>query len=298
METIKKTEYKPNFLIVGAAKAGTTSLAKYLDEHPNIYMSKVKEPRFLISNAINGISKKDPSYSYLRSNSVLNLKDYVALFKDRQEKIFGEASVHYLYHKEEATENIKKYLGLDVKIVIVLRNPVHRAISNWKYQDKDFLDLKEALNNQELRKSQGYNSFWYYKDLGFYHNQVKYYMDNFDNVKIILFEDFVSNTNNVLRDLYGFLEVDDTFQNNNFERYNANTSTIIPKGKVLHYLVNSQARVNVFKYLVNKKIIPKNLFLDKNTLVTNEDVSYLKDLYKEDIKKLQKLIKQDLTNWL
>ncbi len=290
--------YKPNFLIVGAAKSGTTSLAKYLDEHPDIYISKVKEPRFLISNTIKSISKKDPSYKHLTSNSILKLKDYLALFRNRKEKALGEASIHYLYHKEEAVENIKKYLGTDVKIIVLLRSPVFRAISNWKYQDKDFLDFRSAVKNEQRRKKEGFNSFWFYTSLGFYYNQIKFYMDNFNHVQVVLFEDFIKNTYVVMKNLYSFLDVDYNYENINFDKHNANTLTVVPKSKFLKSRINSQKRVNVFKDLVSMRIVPKTLYFDKKDMYSDDDISYLKKLYEEDIKKLQKLINQDLSNWL
>ena len=289
---------KPNFLIVGAAKAGTTSLSKYLGEHPEVYISKIKEPRFLITDTIKGISKEDPSRDYLLSNSVLNIKDYLLLFKDRKEKVLGESSVHYLYHNVEAISNIKKHLGDKVKIIIVLRNPVDRAISNWRYQDKDFLVLKEALNIEKTRIEKGYNSFWFYTELGFYYEQVKSYIDNFENTKVVLFEDLIKNTESVMTELYKFLNVDSSYKNENFKKHNHSTVSITPKHQSLKYLLNTQNRVNTFKKLVKNKVIPKKLYFEKSELITDNDVDFLKGLYKEDIKKLQKLINQDLLNWL
>ncbi|WP_418512676.1 sulfotransferase [Corallibacter sp.] len=293
-----KNKIKPNFLIVGAAKAGTTSLAKYLDEHPDIFISKIKEPRFLIANTIKKTSKSDPSHNHLISTSVLNEDNYFSLFEKRTEKAIGEASVHYLYHNKEAIENTIKYLGPETKIIILLRDPVKRAVSNWKYQDKDFLYFREALKEEESRKREGFNSFWYYKELGFYFNQVQAYYENFKNVKVILFEDFVKNTSSIMNSLYEFLDVDTNFTNREFIKHNDSSLSIMPKSEYLKKLLNTQKKVNTFKKLINKKIIPKRLYLKKKELIYDQDIDFLKNIYKEDINKLQKLINQDLSNWL
>lgn len=288
----------PNFLIVGAAKAGTTSLAKYLNEHPDIFISKIKEPRFFIANTIKKTTTSDPSYNYLIKNSILNPEDYFSLFKNRNEKAIGEASVHYLYHHEEAINNIVKYLGTETRIIILLRNPVYRALSNWKYQDKDFLKFKEALKNEEKRKNKGYNSFWFYSELGFYYKQVNAYIKTFKNVKVILFEDFVNNTSQVMNDLYDYLEVSNNFKNEDFVKHNDSSLSIIPKHNLLKNFLKNQKRINAFNKLVSKNIVPENLYIQKKDLIYKDDISYLKNLYREDIIKLQKLINQDLSNWL
>ena len=122
---------KPNFLIVGAAKAGTTSLAKYLGAHPDIFIPEQKELRFFIKDTILQINPKDPLLEGILKQSILDKEEYFSLF-DVKEKLTGDASVHYLYHHEEAILNIKKYVG-DVHIIIMLRNPVKRAISNYEF---------------------------------------------------------------------------------------------------------------------------------------------------------------------
>ena len=134
---------KPNFLIVGAAKSGTTSLFHYLKQHPEVFMPDLKEPQFLVCEKIKGRLHK-----YIDSAA-----EYYELFEKSTEKCAGEASVFYLYYFEEAIKNIKKELGSDVKIIIVLREPVSRAISAYEHvlrnNPKEKLSFKEALLKKE-----------------------------------------------------------------------------------------------------------------------------------------------------
>jgi len=294
----KENMPKPNFLIVGASKSGTTSLAKYLNLHPQIFVPEKKEPRFLVSEAIKKVSKKDPSYGYLRKYSIFDLKSYLNLFEGRTEKAIGEGSVHYLYHYSTAIPNIVRHLGPETKIIILLRNPVDRAISNWKYQDKDFLDFKSALDKEEDRMNSNYNSFWYYKKSGFYYEQVKSYLENFKNVKIILFEDFVTKTDAVIRETFEFLDVQPDYKIESFKQYNKSTITVVPKGNFFKFLFRSQKGVNLFKKLVKLALIPKRFWADKKNMIDTQDKLFLKSSYLDDIEKLQVLLNRELSNWI
>ena len=116
----------PNFIIIGAARAGTTSLYNYLKQHPQIYIPKVKEPRYFVSNTLNKISKSDPSYDNIRESSVFDKNEYYQLFNtDRAYKRYGEASVHYLYNYKECIPRIKSELG-DISIIIMFSVRYHK----------------------------------------------------------------------------------------------------------------------------------------------------------------------------
>ena len=105
---------KPNFFILGAPKCGTTSLATWLSEHPNIFISPVKEPHFFNTDGLRRIT---------------NVKEYEKLFSDASSEhiAIGEASTHYLYSKE-AVPNILKYQP-DAKFIVCIRNPIEMAPS-------------------------------------------------------------------------------------------------------------------------------------------------------------------------
>ncbi len=289
---------KPNFLIVGASKSGTTSLAKYLSLHPQIFIPAKKEPRFLISEVIKSVSRKDPSYNYLRKNSTLDLRKYLELFDGKTEKAIGEGSVHYLFHHDVAIPNIIKHLGPETKIIILLRNPVDRAISNWRYQDKDFLDFKSALEKEEERIRLNYNSFWHYKKTGFYYEQVKAYLDNFEHVKTILFEDFVTKTSAIVEEIFEFLDVQPDFKIDSFKQYNQSSITVVPKSGPLKFLFRTQKGINLFKHLVRLKLVPKAFWLDKKKMVDTQDRLVLKKSYLDDVSKLQRLLNRELSSWI
>ena len=118
----------PNFMIIGAAKAGTTALYKYLEEHPQIFMSPQKEPRFF---ALEGekIDFRGPG-AMTRFRYVTDIETYRLLFKNvSNELAIGEASTWYLYIPK-AAKGIRHYLP-NVKLIVMLRDPVQRAYSNF-----------------------------------------------------------------------------------------------------------------------------------------------------------------------
>ncbi len=187
----------PNFLIVGAAKCGTSSLHNYLNQHPDIFMPtyteeglKVKEPRFLIKEKV---ERRLPK-------GIWDLDSYKSLFnKAVSQKAIGESTVLYLYFYETAIKNIKKYLGNDVKIIIMLRNPVERAYSAYSFASRTHQEnrsFKTALETSSKRyiSDSNLSPMILYKEFGLYYKMVNAYTMNFKDIHIILYDNFRSDT--------------------------------------------------------------------------------------------------------
>ncbi|MGR3310384.1 MAG: sulfotransferase family protein, partial [Candidatus Brocadiales bacterium] len=171
----------PNFLIVGASRSGTTSLYNYLKQHPEVYMSPVKEPRFVIGQQSTKFSYKGIGDEKSEKGVIKTIDEYKKLFENvRDEKAIGEASVINLYFYEDAIKLIKKYLG-DAKIIIILRNPVERAFSQYlrlRREYRESLSFEDGLKMEEKRLKDGWLPGWHYTRRGFYYNSVKAYMEN------------------------------------------------------------------------------------------------------------------------
>ena len=124
----------PNFLIVGAAKCGTTSVASYLQTNPQIFISPIKETHHFIADKIkHGVQKVVDTDA-----------EYESLFASTDAPARGEASVFYLYFHQIAIPRIIAKLGTDVKIIIMLRDPVARAYSAYNFARA--LNAKENLS--------------------------------------------------------------------------------------------------------------------------------------------------------
>ncbi len=295
----------PNFLIVGAAKSGTSSLHNYLNQHPDVFMPsyndkgmKVKEPRFLIKDLV---EKR-------LHNGVWTWEEYQDLFKGvREEKMIGESTVLYLYYYDEAIKNIKRYLSEDVKIIIMLRNPVDRAFSAYTHvarSIKENLSFENALEieNSRLLKDETLTPMVMYKDMGLYYNMVKAYLDNFNNVHVILYEDFQNNTEEVVQESLAFLGVLKRVNLDTVSRHNVGgKSWRIPFLKQFFMkdnLLKKGLRVVFSKFFrKNFRIFLESFLKEKAKPITPETKKDLLNNFKGDIEKLEKLLDIDLKNW-
>jgi len=202
----------PNFLIVGAAKAGTTSLHEYLAQHPEVHVSKMKEPQYFV----HGLSPKWAVRDVLR---------YSGLFEGADgSKAIGESSTAYL-PCEASPGLIHRTLG-DVKIIIMLRNPSLRAFSMYGWMVREGFEtagtFREALELEEERvrsvefreRCPEYLPDYLYYRTGLYYDQVKRYLDEFPagQVRMFLFEDFVKAPLEICRQVFRFLGVDSSFE--------------------------------------------------------------------------------------
>ncbi|HEU24894.1 MAG: sulfotransferase [Mesoaciditoga sp.] len=300
----------PNFLIVGAAKAGTTSLSYYLKQHPEIYISPVKEPKFFTAQFLN-FPLKGIGDDLVEKHIIKTFDRYKKLFKwaTPQRKAIGEASVDNLYYHKGAILQIKKYLG-NPKIIIILRNPVSRAFSAYTHLVRDgreYLSFEEGLLMEEKRMAENWEFMWYYKDVGLYYEQVKDYLDNFSDVKIYLTEDLEQKTLEVVKDIFRFLEVDENFTPDTSVKYNVSG---IPKKKIYAKISRHLNTLGSFlersvNYIFPKKGIKVVGFFEKIRAKEFEKPKMLEstrksliEFYKADILKTQDLIGRDLSNWL
>ena len=290
----------PNLLIVGAAKSGTTSLHNYLNQHPSVFMCSPKEPHFLINKDIG--EQRIPK-------GVLSVEDYKFLFKGSSTKKYrGESSVMYLSFPEFAIKNINKYLSKDVKIIIMLRNPVDRAYSGYqhvrRYNFMESLSFEKALDQSESRyhNTSNMTPASRYLELGMYFEQVKRFIEEFDNVHVIIYDDYKNNFNSEIDNVFKFLDVD-AFKVNTDEKH------MVGGWEWKNYWIKSlMMKKNPFKtalkFLLPFKSLRKSIMenlkkgnTNKIEKINPETEKWLKEYYKSDVKKLSLLLDKDLNNW-
>jgi len=295
---------KPGFIVAGSAKCGTTSVFHYASQHPDIYLPR-KESFFFISSVHSSANRADPLY---RRRVISSLNDYKSLFADcSAEKVVGEIATGYLYYYKYAIPEIKQVLG-DPGIVIILRNPVERAYSGYAHLLKSRVTNKsfgDQLRREKYYQQNNYDFMWYLIDLGFYSQQVKAYIENFSNVKIMLFDDLKNNATTFMQDFFEFVGVDSAFTPDTSIRYNTSG---IPSDK-LHNRFLYQKNIKGFlrrsaKLLFSDKsykhirIFLRDRSLEKTPELPAALYSELLLLYKDDIHLLQGLVDKDLTSWL
>ncbi|MCF7929230.1 MAG: sulfotransferase [Spirochaetales bacterium] len=302
----KKTGNLPNFLLVGAAKSGTTTLSYYLQQHPDIYMSPMKEPRFFSAASVpQELEGRGDRWS--ETTRIRKFDQYLRLFRNAgDEKCLGEASAEYLFYYQDVIPRVFDLLG-DIPIIIILRNPVQRAFSAYKHLVRDYredLDFDSALQREEEIGNRDFEFLWYYQQGGIYSPAVKAYLDSFSRVKIIIHESLKKAPLDTVREMYRFLEVDEAFT----PRTAALNSSGIPQNPVLRRLLKpSQWNALVYRGLalagLPDTILSSGLSLvgGKNRYhpsIPERSKQYLINYYREEVIRLEQLLGLELQHWL
>ena len=291
----------PNFIIVGAAKCGTTSLYHYLSQHPEIGFPTLKEPKYF-STIFNKLPQKGVGDNSIDKYAIDNWTEYKSLFsKLKKYQLRGEASPDYLlYHKNTALA-IKEKLG-DIPIIIMLRDPVARAFSaysNMRRDNREFLPFKEALEAEQDRILNNWDFMWRYIQGSLYAEQIKTFLDEFSNVKFVLFEDFIKNPLEEVNKVIYFLGFN-KLEKLDDRKYNPSG---IPNNIIAKFILNrnnkfSTAFREILKRYVSRKILEvvSQKSLNKISLA-KKDADYFYHLVKKDIIKTEELTNLNLTIW-
>jgi hypothetical protein len=214
----------PSFFIVGAARAGTTSLAQYVSQHPEVGFAANKEPNFFVFegkdlHSMPGPASGQAMFHLLYRGSVTDRDGYLRMFSPYEKrKAVGEASVRYLYYPG-AAERLSETVP-NAKIIILLRNPVDRLWSHYVMMHAKYhletRDLIDALSLEAARKAAGWDYDWHYAGVSRYADQVARYISVFgkENVRVHINEDFRANPAEVLADVFRFIGVDERFRPN------------------------------------------------------------------------------------
>jgi hypothetical protein len=296
----------PNFLIIGAARSGTTALYEYLDEHPQVYMTTPKEPHFLAFEGVGAAFVGPGDDVNLNRYVPRDLDAYLAMYRKGRGAIArGEGSVSYLYYPR-APERIKHHFP-DAKIVCLLRNPADRAYSAYMYMRSRILeqieDFREALDAEEGRIRANWHHLWHYRRMGFYGEQLERYYELFprEQIRVYIFEDFRANQAALLKDCSEFLGIDPEFS---MSREPSPNVSGVPADGAWSRLVLGDSRIKDalrpyvpagLKRGVWRKIARANI---KPQKVDPKIRAELLDGYRADILKLQDTLGRDLGVWL
>lgn len=288
----------PNFFVVGAQKAGTTSLHHYLSEHPEIYLPKQKETKFFV---------EDDRYAK-------GIADYEATYFSEWngEKAVGEIDPDYMYF-EMAIERIAKHF-LNPKFIFVLRNPVDRAFSGYLMAYRRGLEkssFEEALLLEEQRIKQGYfeNLHYSYVQRGFYYRQISRLLDRWDisQMCFLLSEDLMSSPKETLAICCNFLGVSEDFVPTQIGK-KFHQATVPRSLGVLDFIQGQDSYRRIKQFL--RHSVPNRewrAWIKKQLLALNQKPSDLSlkeetrlrlaEIYREENFKLAKLINRDLSHW-
>lgn len=309
----------PNFFVAGTVKAGTTSLYNYLKQHPEVYMSPIKEPHHfatdmqvgdfsptysrMVKTDISAELSGDLSAIKMNAAMIQSREMYLQLYRDvKGEKAIGEASTSYMYSQNAARE-IYRY-NPDAKIIMSLRNPVQRAYSHYLMNFKSGYvtgSFHDELVKDIIRQPKGWGISRLYLEHGYYAKQVKRYLDIFPagQLLILLFDDIRKDPAAVMKRVYTFLNVDPDFKPGTDVIHN---KTVVPRGPFARFILSKQKFISTFGQVIPKSVrtnVYESLFtstgLPPFRPATRE---LLAQYYRKDIQETEKLIGRDLSAWL
>src|SRR5580692_4284622 len=298
----------PDFLVVGAPKAGTTALHAALSEHPGLYLSAIKEPKFFLSDGPPP-TKGGPGDALTYREHVWRRADYEALFAPAPPgTLRGESTPLYLYDRA-AMGRIRDTLPQG-RLIVIVRDPVERAHSNWTHLWSAGLepvsDFVLACAEEERRIAAGWASFWHYTGLGRYGAQLDHAFSLFarEQVHVLRYRRLIDDPAGTLNGICGFLGVD-TGVLSEIPRENV---TAHPEQTVAHRAVSLGMRASA---AVGRRLPgltaatltgPLERYLQRHSRERQplgwEQRQVLLPRFEDDIKLLEKVLGEDFGDWL
>lgn len=270
-----------NFVGIGAAKCGTGSIHRYLGEHPDIFVSPIKETNFFIYQG-----QREPRYR------VRSLRAYERQFAGaKSEKAVGEYSPQYMNHPC-AARRIADTLPA-AKLLVSLRCPADRAYSAWAGRACSGVEGRPAA----LALTRGAP----YVEHGFYRQRLQPYFELFprEQIRIVIFEEFATDTARTMAEVYGFLGVDPGHKPDVRVRLG---SIRYPR----HLRANSAwqmlRRLQPHWFRAPRSLVRWNRALLERSLVTPPPFdpalrARLIEIYRDEVAGMEELLKRDLAVW-
>jgi hypothetical protein len=287
----------PNTIIIGASKCGTTALHSYFERHKDIYTTTKKELHF---HAYDALKRKigGEGDKYLIKYICTSFSEYQDYYKDfNEEKSITDVSPSYLFFPDESIASIKKHCGENVKIIILVRNPVDKMISQYSHlysAGREALSFQDALEKEIERKKNSFSDMWLYRESGYMSDKVLQFKKNFKDVLVLHSKDLNQNPKSTLEEIFEFIGVDSI----GFDYSSLKTNVSgIPKNRLVAKVF---IKPNIFTYAL-RKVIPQQLgrairdFINRNNKgaklkVSQELRNQLDREYKVEVGRLNSLI--------
>ena len=292
------------FMIVGTAKAGTTSIFHQLNKR---YYIPQKETFYFAKDRI-----RTGQYEYPRQRPKKSIVSAKSVYDDLYKKNIGtesaEISTCYLYYYLSVIPQLLDQFGEDLKIIICLRNPVDRTKSGYLHfrrEGFETLALEEAITAIPNRLKQGYDFMWDYVGLSQYATAIKGFQNNFKSVKVVFFEDLKNEPQIFYKDILSFVEGRAMpFDSEKIEHQNKSgimknawlfktmkqSYNALPFAKSLATQVLGEERLRVLR-----RGVKEQFYASDSSTQFPVDRTFLANLFKEDVQQLEELLQQDLS---
>jgi len=260
----------------------------------------------MIKEYYKALSKDSPNYQRQLEYLVLDEQSYGQLYDEVNCKILGDSSISYLFQYENAIENILKYSGRETKILFILREPLSRLKSQYQYIVElgfENQELTKALELEEYRLSENWSSIFAYKQQGLYAQGIRAFMEAFEHVHVMFFEDLIADPNGQMDQVYQFLGISSVELGNDLT-FNKSG---IPRNRAVHnFLMTKNPLRTAFAKSMRSFISEDRLLLIRDKLrgmnqrknsgieISDDLKQTLKTFYKEDYKELERLLGRKL----
>ncbi len=298
----------PNFIIIGAGRSGTTSLYHYLSQHPEVFMSPVKETRFFAWRAEFAGRAQVDRRAHRPQYPVRALADYEALFAGAAgRRAIGEATPRYMF--VPGVPDLMASLVPEARLIAILRDPAERAFSSWMGRVLNGLErrsFEQAVEDElpQIHEAVKPGEFAHLRP-GLYHRHLMCFFARFrrERLLILLYDDLAASAGATMRKVLRFLEIDENVPIDTAVRYNPTglprnaaigwltTTTLLPLG--LKRRLPAAIRGPLYKFGVALRVA--NL---RRCSMAPALRRRLLSTFREDTRALADLLGRDLSAWL
>lgn len=299
-----KNDFRPIFFVVGAQKAGTTTIYALMRQHVDLFLPDLKESHFF-SLPSPEHHYKDTAADRMNKTAIRSQQSYAALFEDSGTRVCGEVCPTYLY-PDFVAERISNSIP-NAKIIIMLRNPIDRTFSAYRHMKsrgaETALSFDEALALEPEHIKAGWQGMAHYTNASLYYSQVKRYYEHFpaSNIHIVKFEEFVKDpiaeTNRALEFL-GVSPLPEAATIRQTNKTHVVESTFLKNAlankrygiQTLRKLVPGRYRGQIKEWLLGK-------LATKPEQISPSTRNRLRNFFNRDIEKLEELTNFSFSDW-
>ncbi|MFC1657258.1 sulfotransferase [Candidatus Moduliflexota bacterium] len=288
----------PHFFVVGAQKAASTSLHRYLRQHPDIYLPVQKESKFFVMDQF-----------YERGLDYYE-QEYFSLWKE--EKAVGEVDPDIMFF-EHAQDRMARHLDISAcRFIFIFRNPVERAFSHYLMTYRrglENLSFEDAIAEEPKRMHGGFDAqlHYSYTSRGYYLRQVERFLSRVDRKQTyyLLTDDLLQDPVGALRRLFSFLDVEPSFIPSRLER-RYHKATVFRNRRLTRLIMGPSIFKNIFqKSLPNQKIrnriyrmlLSASLTSRHGIIMGEETREALFELYRGENRRLEHFLGRSLDIW-
>ncbi len=297
----------PNFVVAGAARSGTTALIEALRGHPDVFVTQPKEPHYFAfaGEPVNFAGPGDDET--INKVAVSRRQEYLDLYSSAVgAQARGDGSVSTLYYHSASIPALKE-LADDMRIVIILRNPVDRAYSSYQYLRargyEPLSDFTEAVAQEPQRIEDGWHHLWHYTSMSTYADAVEHFLDEFgrDGVGVWFYDDFIEDGRAVVSDVCRFLDLDpERLPDHDLNRVNVSGR---PRSEGIQTVIRNLGRHEGVKRVIKKMVPFEARERIRSANLTRSEVppevrEELDGLFQEDCERLRRLLATPLPGWL